>query len=504
LANQAWKIIQRPNCLLYRLLKARYFKDGNFFSASRGTKPSYGWNSLRFGRELLENRVQRSIGDGRTTNLGDPWLPTTPPRAPKLLDSIDPNTKVAELLLGPPQQWDEQKLHQYIDSSDHHLIHKLFIPYDFKDDAYIWTYMKDGNFTVKSGYWRALNLSIDDDAPQAPLAVNTDIAQKIWRLQIVPKLKHFLWRFASKAIGISENQRRRNINVNPYCTRCCNEVETNDHAMFTCPQVKQIWRASGLPTQVLWDPNNTMEDKVRHILGMYEDTKVEISRRCLPFWLMWRIWKSRNDLVFNKRATDMADIIKQTILDTKEWLDNTRLPERPYREQQSSTLRKAIWQRPPVGWVKCNYDVSHHEGNKFSGLGWIIRNSQGICLDCGMGKFQGRQTIEEAECTALIWAIQCVWGLGYRKVIFEGDNLSITSIINNKTPNPRLRHYLDFIHQWSEAFTTIKFKFCHRENNVCADILARKAIVCNTNFELYRSCPGFLGYYVNNDVKHFH
>jgi len=69
LANQAWTIIQRPNCHLYRMSKARYFRDDNFFTATRGTKPSYGWNSLRFGRELLETGVQRSIGDGQKTAL---------------------------------------------------------------------------------------------------------------------------------------------------------------------------------------------------------------------------------------------------------------------------------------------------------------------------------------------------------------------------------------------------------------------------------------------------
>jgi len=154
-------------------------------------------------------------------------------------------------------------------------------------------------------------------------------------------------------------------------------------------------------------PDETMKNKVRYLLTLHEDTKVETTGRLLPFWLMWRIWKSRNDLVFNKRAKDTTDIVKQASLDTKEWLDNMRPPERNTRDQLSSTSRKANWQKPPVGWVKCNYDVSHYEGKITAGLGWIIRNSHGTCMDCGMGKFQGRQTIEEGECTALIWAIQC-------------------------------------------------------------------------------------------------
>lgn len=30
----------------------------------------------------------------------------------------------------------------------------------------------------------------------------------------------------------------------------------------------------------------------------------------------------------------------------------------------------------------------------------------GIVLDCGMGRFESRNTIEEGECTSLIWGLQ--------------------------------------------------------------------------------------------------
>jgi len=64
--------------------------------------------------------------------------------------------------------------------------------------------------------------------------------------------------------------------------------------------------------------------------------------------------------------------------------------------------RQQKWSTPPRGWVKCNYDASHQFNDRCSGLGWIIRNSDGVCLDCGQGKFQGRISAEEAECSALL------------------------------------------------------------------------------------------------------
>jgi len=85
---------------------------------------------------------------------------------------------------------------------------------------------------VKSGYWLANELSDSESSPQPPLAASPDIATSIWRSNLTPKIKHFLWRMASGAIGVASNLRRRNIKVNPHCAYCCNELETSDHLFF--------------------------------------------------------------------------------------------------------------------------------------------------------------------------------------------------------------------------------------------------------------------------------
>jgi len=129
LANQVWKMVQRPTSLIYRLLKARYFRDSSLLDATRGSQPSYGWNSLRFGRDLLRTNIQISIGDGKKTMLGtDPWLPSVPPRAPKVLPHVDVDTKVEAIIDPISRQWDETKITQLIEPDDHHLVYKNYLP----------------------------------------------------------------------------------------------------------------------------------------------------------------------------------------------------------------------------------------------------------------------------------------------------------------------------------------------------------------------------------------
>lgn len=239
LANQAWKIIQRPASMVYQILNARYFMEGNLWTANAGSQPLYRWNSLRFGAELLKQGMQISIGNGRDTTIGEkPWLPTSPTRAPRLLPSANPKCKVQDLIDMSTRQWDEVKLHQMIDPTDHHIIHKIYLPDQSIMDSILWSHTRDGRYSVKSGYW---------------IASTTN------------------W-------------------------------ETSNHVFFTCMHAKAVWRALCIPYTHLCDPVISIEDKIRFCLRISKDTTLEKHTRYLPFWIMWRLWKSKNNMVFNRMA----------------------------------------------------------------------------------------------------------------------------------------------------------------------------------------------------------
>lgn len=70
-------------------------------------------------------------------------------------------------------------------------------------------------------------------------------------------------------------------------------------------------------------------------------------------------------------------------------------------------------------------------------MGWVIRNNQGILLEAGMRKFEGRSTVVESELSVLTWSMQACVSLGYKKVIFEGDNLTILKYVKQEAINHR-------------------------------------------------------------------
>ena len=69
LAKQGWRIIQNPDSLLHRVLKAKYFKSTSFLEAQLGSNPSYTWRSLMEAKSIVERGMRWSIGNGRSVNV---------------------------------------------------------------------------------------------------------------------------------------------------------------------------------------------------------------------------------------------------------------------------------------------------------------------------------------------------------------------------------------------------------------------------------------------------
>lgn len=108
LAKQAWRVIQNPDSLWVRVLKATYFPREEFIRANRTRNGSWMWGSLCHGRDILKMASRWAVGTGeRILIIEDNWLIS----GLKIDEEIPPNIlKVADILDSTNRAWDIGKI----------------------------------------------------------------------------------------------------------------------------------------------------------------------------------------------------------------------------------------------------------------------------------------------------------------------------------------------------------------------------------------------------------
>jgi hypothetical protein len=69
-------ILQNPDALTSRILKAIYLPNTDFLNATLGSHPSQVWRAMIKGRDAMKLGLVRRIGTGESTHVwNDNWLP---------------------------------------------------------------------------------------------------------------------------------------------------------------------------------------------------------------------------------------------------------------------------------------------------------------------------------------------------------------------------------------------------------------------------------------------
>ncbi|KAG2568194.1 hypothetical protein PVAP13_7NG300424, partial [Panicum virgatum] len=75
LGRQAWRLVDRPQSLCARVLRAKYYPTGNLFDTAFPANQSPTRKAIVHGLELVKKGVCWKIGSGENVRIWrDPWL----------------------------------------------------------------------------------------------------------------------------------------------------------------------------------------------------------------------------------------------------------------------------------------------------------------------------------------------------------------------------------------------------------------------------------------------
>ena len=150
-------------------------------------------------------------------------------------------------------------------------------------DVFKWGLTTSGKFTVNSLYLDYLS-------------DNTRFLRKyIWKMKVPLKIKIFMWFLYRREILTKDNLVKRKWNG---CEKCCfcDQKETIQHLFISCTFAKMIWRIVFMAFNI-YPPSNISNLFGSWLRGVDKKEKVQI--RVGVCALLWAIWNTRNDVIFN-------------------------------------------------------------------------------------------------------------------------------------------------------------------------------------------------------------
>ncbi|KAL0397570.1 UNVERIFIED_CONTAM: putative mitochondrial protein [Sesamum calycinum] len=149
-----------PERLLNKVLKARYFPNGDIFTATLGSRPSYTWRSIMAAFDLFRAGCRWRVGTGAAIRVwADPWLPRPTsfrPITPAPTALVD--MRVSDLIDPFSLDWDVPKIRSLFWPIDSDLISSIPLGNTTMSDLRIWQYARNEMFSVRSAYHLACTL----------------------------------------------------------------------------------------------------------------------------------------------------------------------------------------------------------------------------------------------------------------------------------------------------------------------------------------------------------
>ncbi|KAK4258076.1 hypothetical protein QN277_007576 [Acacia crassicarpa] len=472
LAKSAWRLFTRPNNLWARVMKSVYFPNQEFIEAVKGHKASWCWSSLLAGRDILKDDLQWDVGTGQSIRIwGDNWVPgvSFPDKPPNCEEFIVEHGKVSDLISNG--SWNLSPIAPFIAEDVKDAIYAIPISDNGLEDKLIWTHSSNGAYTVKAGYQVEKSKRSDRSSRAGPSCVISPQCWKsIWCIKVIPRVQNFLWRSLNRAVATNAALYSRRRGLTKLCPVCEEADETLEHLFFQCPWTRCVWFGCSLGVKFDCLRVVNFNSWWMRFLGMNSKFPQVISLLC---WILWYIWKQRNEKVFNHVSPNPIVVIEQATRSNSEFWECIDRKQEVDASVMHDT-RNDRWAPPIPGQLKINLDGAYVSGCPYGAIGVVCRDHFGTFKWGFIDKVKSISAFM-TEALALKRALMLAVDLGHDNVIFETDCLLLLSCFNAKIPDLydwRSRSILhDIIRLFSDR-VGFSLSFIPRRGNRVADFLA--------------------------------
>lgn len=157
------------------------------------------------------------------------------------------------------------------------------------EDNVVWSSSPSGEFVQKSAY----------DIAKSNLGSLAGFKEDwVWKIDLLPKIKAFLWKCCHRSIPVMEVLQERSIGQDANCQICNNGGESILHVLRDCEFAKSMWGKFGLVSNLPDFFSVDLEEWLKKNLRLKTHTIDLVQWNVLFSFLVWNLWLHRNKLIF--------------------------------------------------------------------------------------------------------------------------------------------------------------------------------------------------------------
>lgn len=173
----------------------------------------------------------------------------------------------------------------------------------FNIDSIIWASSSCGEFDPRNAYNLVATISVPP--------IQFDGAW-IWKLDIIPKIKFFLWKCWLQCLPTSSNLVHRAMPIDPKCMACQNREESIIHVLRDCIIARNFWAVGSIPYS--FSDFYDLDFKAWLYKFCNFNTKDHSGSYAWKTYFLrgiWALWIQRNNMLF-KHTSPNLDLGKST------------------------------------------------------------------------------------------------------------------------------------------------------------------------------------------------
>ncbi|WCJ39879.1 hypothetical protein M5689_020830 [Euphorbia peplus] len=310
------------------------------------------------------------------------------------------------------------------------------------------------------GYQTTLSLNdISSDMTSSSVGPNL-MWKHLWKLDLPPKIIHFLWGCCHNILPRPDNLSRRKIPASNTCVFCGGEGRSLIHILKQCCNAKRIWKLIDLSSKPYKIEGKTPFEWITAVF--YELPKLEFSLFSSVIWMMWF---DHNRVGRGEHPMEDSVIIRGA----NKAIEKSFNPPNSPNENVNNVLK---WTSPPAGIIKLNCDASVRESGGYCAAGFIGRNELGEVLMSGACPVGNCWSVLHAELLAILNGVYFAMESGFHNLLVASDCKQVVDSILIKNDNSYVDVVAQYIRNFNPYFKSLSFVFESRKANCAAHDLA--------------------------------